>query len=131
MTSQRLDVPIGETILVVDDDAGMCRAARRILESAGYAVLTADAGREALRLLDGHDGPVHLMLTDVVMPGMTGTHLAKEVSDRHPETKILCTSGYPDSAAVRRRLNDTTFPFIPKPYSTETLTRKIREVLDT
>ncbi len=119
-----------ETILIVEDEAPVLRTSTRILRSAGYTVLTASDGMEALRVLEGHKGRVDLVLTDVVMPGVGGRELAGWLADLRPEIKILFTSGYTDDAILRHGVLDRSAHFISKPYKRTTLTRKIREVLD-
>ncbi len=119
-----------ETILIVEDEEAVCRLASRILHGAGYTVLTASNGGEALALLERHDRPVHLMLTDMVMPGMSGRNLATQLKDIHPRTKVLYTSGYTDDAILHHALFSKATHFIGKPYTTAELTRKVREVLD-
>ena len=120
-----------ETILVVEDDGALRDLARRILRTAGYTVLTASNGGEALLLLEGHDGPVHLMLTDVVMPGMSGRDLAARLADIRPQMKVLYTSGYTDDTILRHGVLNEAVHFIQKPYATAELRRKVREVLET
>ncbi len=119
-----------ETILVVEDEAGVRNLATRILHAAGYTVVTASSGVEALSLLKGHDGPVQLMLTDLVMPGMTGRDLAERVASIRPRMKVLYTSGYTDDTNLRHSVLDDSAQFIGKPYSVAQLTQKVREVLD-
>ena len=119
-----------ETILVVEDEDAVRNLAQRMLQLGGYSVLTAGDGEEALRLLGRHDGPVHLILTDMVMPGMTGKDLADRIGAIEPRVKILFTSGYPGDAFVHSGLLDRDAPFIAKPYTVAALTRKVREVLD-
>ncbi len=119
-----------ETILLVEDESVLRPLATRILQSAGYTVLTASTGGEALRLLEHHDGPVHLLLTDVVLPGMSGRDLATRLAAVHPETKVLFTSGYTDDAILRHGVLDNATHFVGKPYTRTELTRKVREVLD-
>lgn len=119
-----------ETILVVEDDERIGRVAKRILELAGYTVLMAARGGDALRLLENHHGPVHLMLTDVVMPGMSGGDLAVRLEVSHPLMKVLYTSGHTDNAIVHHGVLDEGLHFLAKPYSVADLTRKVREVLD-
>ncbi len=119
-----------ETILIVEDDAAVRRLARRFLQSGGYTVITAGNGAEALKLLARRDGPVHLMLTDVVMPGMSGRDLAAHLANIRPGTNVLYTSGHTEDAILRHGvINDATH-FIGKPYTRAELTRKVREVLD-
>ncbi|HLK56107.1 MAG TPA: response regulator [Chthonomonadaceae bacterium] len=120
-----------ETILIVEDDDALRDLARRILQSAGYTVLMAGNGEEALRRLDQHHGPVHLLLTDVIMPGMSGRDLALRLMDLQPQIKILYTSGYTDDAILQHGVLDETVSFLHKPYTVAELRRKVREMLDT
>jgi PAS domain S-box-containing protein len=119
-----------ETILLVEDENVVRHLATRILRGAGYTVLTASHGVEALQLLERHDGPVDLLLTDVVLPGMSGRDLATRVAEVRPESKVLYTSGYTDDAILRHGVLDNATHFVGKPYSRAELTRKVREVLD-
>jgi two-component system, cell cycle sensor histidine kinase and response regulator CckA len=119
-----------ETVLIVDDEEAICRLTKRVLQSAGYTVLTASSGGEALLLLERHDGPVHLMLTDMVMPRVSGRELAAQLTDLRPRMKVLYMSGYTDDTILRRGLLDRAAHFIAKPYTTAELTRTVREVLD-
>ncbi|MEP7304601.1 MAG: response regulator [Acidobacteriota bacterium] len=120
-----------ETILVVDDDAGICRVVKQMLESAGYRVLTASSTRDALLLLDRQARPPDLLLTDMVMPEMTGPELAERVIAACPEIKVLYASGYTDDAIMDHGAIAKGVHFIGKPYTTTGLTHKVREVLDT
>jgi CheY-like chemotaxis protein len=118
-----------ETILIVEDDAGVRRLAERVLKSAGYRVLSAANGGEALLLLEELRAPVHLLLTDVVMPGIGGRELAERLRATRPDMRVLYASGYTDDAILHHGvLNDATY-FVSKPYTLEALTRKVREVL--
>jgi len=119
-----------ETILLVEDEEGLRHLAERVLKSAGYTVLVAANGGEGLLLLERHDGPVHLMLTDIVMPGMSGQELAERLQETRPEMKVLYSSGYTDDAILRHGVLDDKSHFISKPYTIVELTRKVREVLD-
>ena len=119
-----------ETVLVVEDENALRHVAKRILESAGYTVLVAANGGEALLLAERHDGPVDLILTDVVMPGMNGRELAARLAAIRPRMKVLYTSGYTDDAIVQHGVLDPEMRFISKPYKIEELARKIRDVLD-
>jgi len=119
-----------ETILVVEDVGGLCLLAKRILESAGYTVLTAASGEEALRLLEHYKEPVHLMITDVVMPGMSGRTLAERFDRTRLRMKVLYMSGYTDDVVVRHGVLDEGMPFLGKPFTGVELIRKVREVLD-
>lgn len=121
----------GETILLVEDEEALRAAARRTLDAAGYKVLTAVDGNDALLTVAQHKGDVDLLLTDVVMPHMSGTALAEELSKLHPTLKILYVSGYMDKAAiVQEGALAAGTQFLGKPFTQADLTRKVREVLD-
>jgi signal transduction histidine kinase/ActR/RegA family two-component response regulator len=119
-----------ETILVVEDEERLRHLIRRTLESAGYTVLAAANGGEALLLLERHEGTVHLMLTDVVMPGLGVRELAARVGALRQEARVLYMSGYTDDTIVRRGVLEQGIHFLPKPFAPDGLTRKVREVLD-
>jgi two-component system cell cycle sensor histidine kinase/response regulator CckA len=122
--------PGHETVLLVEDE-GMLRAlAREVLEEAGYRVLEAAGGEEALRLAGSHPGPIHLVLTDVVMPGISGRQVAERLAASRPEIKVLYTSGYTDDAVFKRGVLPEGTAFIHKPFTTDGLVRKVREILD-
>ena len=118
-----------KTVLVVEDEDSLRKLAGEFLESSGYRVLTAQDGAEALEVSDKHEGPIHLVMTDVVMPKMNGWELAKHLAIRRPEAKVLYVSGYADDAVVRQGLLDPEVPFLRKPFTLDTLARKLREVL--
>src|ERR1019366_5290327 len=94
------------------------------------AVLTAQSPAEAVRICENHLGPIHLMLTDVIMPGMIGSQLAAHLSAIRPEMRVLYVSGYTDDAIVRHGVLDPGLAFLQKPFSPRTLARKVGEVLD-
>ncbi|MGA7122029.1 MAG: PAS domain S-box protein [Polyangiaceae bacterium] len=119
-----------ETILLVEDDEQLRAVVRGILERRGYRVLAAPDGRDALALSQKHPGPIDLLLTDVVMPHVSGPELARRIAPARPAMKVLCMSGYADDAVVRRGELDPGFAFLPKPITPTTLTTKVREVLD-
>ena len=119
-----------ETILLVEDQPALRDLGARVLGSAGYRVVTASGGEEALRVLDAHRGQVDLLVTDVVMPGMSGRQLSQRVAADHPGVRVLFVSGYTDDAALRDGVVARTTHFIAKPYTVEALTRKVRQVLD-
>jgi len=119
-----------ETILLVEDVEGLRKLTKRMLESAGYTVLTAANGEEALLMLERDDKPLHLMVTDVVMPGMSGRTLAEQFDATRPGMKVLYMSGYTDDVVVRHGVLDEGMPFLAKPFTAVELTRKVREVLD-
>ena len=120
-----------ETILVVEDDETLCNTVKAILEGYGYRIIMAPNGKEAVKMLDSHDGPVHLLLTDVVMPGMSGRDLAIQLQSRIPGIKILYMSGYTDNAIVHHGVLEKDVAFIQKPFTGEGLAGKVREILDT
>ena len=117
----------GESVLLVEDDAAVRRMTRRALEEGGYRVLEAATGREALKLLESSVEPVGLVLTDVVMPGMSGRELADQVAILRPGTPVLFTSGYTDGEIVRRGLLDPAAAFIQKPFGPDAIVRIVRE----
>ena len=119
-----------ETILLVEDNVGLRKLATRFLEPAGYRVLGAATGEEALSLLERHEAPVHLLLSDVVMPGMSGRQLAEQLAQTRPEVKVLYMSGYTSDTIVRHGVLDAQVSFLGKPFSAATLLQKVREVLD-
>ncbi len=120
-----------ETVLVVEDQAEVRTLARRALERRGYAVLEAWNGQEALGIAERHPSPIHLLVTDVVMPGMNGRELGAHVARQRPDMKVLYVSGYPDESVVRDGLVEPGLAFLQKPFTQGTLARKVREVLDT
>jgi len=119
-----------ETILLAEDSAGLRTLATRVLEPAGYTVLGAATGEEALRLLEGYEERVHLLLSDVVMPGMSGRHLAERLAQTHPGMKVLYMSGYTSDTIVQHGVLEAQVHFLNKPFTAAALLRKIREVLD-
>lgn len=120
-----------ETILVVEDEEEVRKLTARILRKQGYNVLEASRGKEAFSLCEEQEGPIHLMVTDVVMPGLTGAELAKRFTELYPETKVLYMSGYTsDRFAIGHGNLEKGMEFIEKPFSIDRLAKKIREVLD-
>jgi signal transduction histidine kinase len=119
-----------ETVLVVEDEELVRRVARRILQNYGYTILEASTGKEALVIGEEYSGPIHLLLTDVMMPEMGGKELVDHWKDQHPETKIIFTSGYTENAIVHNGNLEPDIHFIQKPYRPHALARKVREVLD-
>jgi two-component system, cell cycle sensor histidine kinase and response regulator CckA len=119
-----------ETILLVEDEDQVRDVARGILLRHGYTVLDARNGGEAFLLCEQHVGRIHLLLSDVVMPKMSGPALAKRLSVARPEMKVLCMSGYTDDAAVRHGVIDAELAYLQKPFTVDALTRKVRSVLD-
>jgi PAS domain S-box-containing protein len=119
-----------ETVLVVEDERALRDLTARILQSAGYTVIHACNGEEALALLGLHEGRVHLMLTDVVMPRMNGRDLAMRVAVLRPDVKVLYTSGYTDDAILRHGVLEDASRFISKPFTAAELKRKVSDVLN-
>jgi PAS domain S-box-containing protein len=126
-----LEVPQGsETILLVEDEEPVRLLVRETLEDAGYKVLEASHGEEAIALLSRSGDPIHLVLSDVVMPKMGGEDLAERVASRHPEIKMLFISGYPDTALGRGDDSSRMIPLLFKPFTPHELARMVRDVLD-
>ncbi len=119
-----------ETILLAEDEEQVRAVARDILQRAGYTVLEARTPEEAIAIAESPDTPIDLLLTDVVMPQMSGPELAKQVKARRPQLKVLCMSGYAEDATVRHGVIDAGLPFLQKPITVEGLTKKVRAVLD-
>lgn len=119
-----------ETILLVDDEAPARGLVRRILQMQGYTVLEASGGTDALQICRQHEGPIQLLLTDVLMPGMNGHYLAEQVTDLRPDTRVLYMSGYADSTLITLTERKTQIAFIQKPFTPDALTRKVRDMLD-
>ncbi|MBI4468468.1 MAG: PAS domain S-box protein [Acidobacteria bacterium] len=124
------EVQGSETILIVEDEDSVRGLARRFLESAGYRVLTASNAGEALLSVEGQEGPIHLVLMDVVMPGMNGPDLAERLAASRSEIKILYTSGYTDDTIAHHGVLVEGVDFISKPYTLLELLHKVRAVLD-
>jgi len=119
-----------ETVLLVEDEEVVREMATEILRDAGYHVLEAKHGPEALILGRRHSGAIHLMLTDVVMPQMSGRDLAEQLTPLRRDMKVLYMSGYTDDAIVHHGVLEEGTAFIGKPFTPDALTRKVREVLD-
>ncbi|MDO9018952.1 MAG: ATP-binding protein [Deltaproteobacteria bacterium] len=119
-----------ETILLVEDEAQVRDVVHAILRRAGYRVLVARDGEDALRQSEGFAGPIDLLLTDVVMPRMSGPELARHLAPTRPETAIVCMSGYTDDILTRHGLPDAEVSYLQKPITSVSLTRKVREAID-
>jgi PAS domain S-box-containing protein len=119
-----------ETILVVEDQPELRAVTQRMLARAGYRVLAAGTAEEALGVAERQRGPIHLLVTDVVMPAMRGPELAARLAALHPETRVLYVSGYAENAIVHQGVLDEGTEFLSKPYDAATLTERVRQVLD-
>ena len=119
-----------ETVLLVEDEESVRQLVRETLSARGYNVLEADDGQKALAIAASHTGPIHMLVTDVVMPGMSGRELAKHLAQTHPQTKVLYLSGYTEDAIVHQGVLDSGTAFLQKPFTLQMLSRKVREVLN-
>ncbi|MGE5699732.1 MAG: PAS domain S-box protein [Deltaproteobacteria bacterium] len=119
-----------ETVLVVEDEAAVRALVRDILEGSGYTVLTASDGEDAQKVGRGHRAPIHLIVTDVVMPKMGGREAALSLAPHLPGVKVLYMSGYTNETIVRQGVLDPGIPFLEKPFTPDALLRKVRRVLD-
>jgi CheY-like chemotaxis protein len=124
-------VPRGdETLLVVEDNESLREVIREVLEEQGYTILQASHGEEALALAREHGGPIHLLLTDVVMPRLGGAELARELASLRPAMRVLYMSGYTDGAISRHGVLREGSALLEKPFTNERLARAVREALD-
>ncbi|PYO71848.1 MAG: hypothetical protein DMD64_13325 [Gemmatimonadetes bacterium] len=134
------DAPVGpqrgrpargnETVLVVEDEPAVLTLSRRALETQGYVVLAASDATAALRIVERHGGTIHLLVTDVVMPGLSGRELADKLAAQRPGIRVLYMSGYPGDAVVEHGSLPAGSAFLQKPFSPDSLARKVRDVLD-
>jgi two-component system, cell cycle sensor histidine kinase and response regulator CckA len=118
-----------QTILIVEDEAALLEVTHRSLEAFGYVILAANSPADAMRISESHPGPIHLLVTDVIMPGMSGDQLASRLSASRPEMKVLYVSGYTDDTIVRHGVLEPGLAFLQKPFSPRTLARKADEIL--
>jgi two-component system cell cycle sensor histidine kinase/response regulator CckA len=125
-----MDLRGQETILLVEDEENVRGLVSLVLQSHGYQVLVAQDGKDALRVVEAHQGGIDLLLTDVVMPHLGGRQVAEAIRPRFPEMKVVYMSGYTDDAVVRHGLVHEQVPFLQKPVSPLKLARKVRSVLD-
>lgn len=130
--SEARELPRGsETVLLVEDEKGVRELAREYLELTGYTVIAAEDGHTALELAAMHVGPIQLLMTDVVMPGISGRELAGRVKAIRPEIKVLFMSGYTDQAVVHHGILDNDAALLQKPFTMAALAAKLREILST
>jgi two-component system cell cycle sensor histidine kinase/response regulator CckA len=120
-----------ETILLAEDEPALRALASRVLQSCGYTVLEGKDGEHAAGVAEAHAGPIHLLVTDVVMPNLGGRQLAERLHEKRPGMKVLFLSGYTDDAVVRHGVLAEEVAFLQKPYTPFTLAEKVRQVLDT
>jgi CheY-like chemotaxis protein len=119
-----------ERVLLVEDDQAVCNLIRAVLSSHGYTVVCPERPQEAELAFEKHGGNFDLLLSDVVMPEISGTELAKRLSARNPRMKILFMSGYIGDAIVRQGIQEKEMGFLQKPFAPVTLAKKVREILD-
>jgi len=119
-----------ETVLLAEDEPAVCDLVRAILSSRGYTVLSARLPQEAERIAETHQRKIDLLLTDVIMPGMSGAELSKRIARRIPGIKVLFMSGYIDDSVVRQGISENETAFLQKPFTPLSLAKKVREVLD-
>jgi PAS domain S-box-containing protein len=119
-----------ETLLLVEDETVVRGLSRRALQAAGYVVLEAASPREALRVSERHQGTIHLIVTDVVMPELSGPALVHRLTARHTAAKVLFMSGYTDDVLAPHHFADRSVAFLPKPFTPAILVKKVRDVLD-
>ena len=124
--------PVGghETVLLAEDDASVRVVMAQALEEKGYQVLSASDGQMALQVADGHRARVHLLVTDLVMPGMTGRELSTALLSKRPDLRVIYMSGYADDAVIRHGVLEEGINYLQKPFGPIDLARKVREVLD-
>lgn len=119
-----------ETVLLVENADSLRNLAKELLKASGYAVLDANSAREALRIASSFSGPIHLLLTDFIMPGMGGKQLAVQLTSLRPATRVLYMSGYSNDGIVQSGILESGAPLLEKPFTREILLRKVRQVLD-
>jgi two-component system cell cycle sensor histidine kinase/response regulator CckA len=119
-----------ETLLIVEDEENVRKPLVQILASHGYNVLEAADAAEAIRISQGHSGPIHLMVTDILMDGMSGVELADRLAFKRPEMRVLFATGYPAGLAEAKDLTRDNAPLLKKPFSGREVAAKIREVLE-
>jgi len=119
-----------EVVLLVEDEYGVRKLVRKMLVQQGYRVIEASSGEEALRLCDRHSGSIHLLLSDVVMPNMSGRELAERLCAARPDLRVLYMTGYTEDAIVQHGVLEPGVAVLNKPFLSDALARKLRDVLD-
>ena len=119
-----------ETILLVEDEEAVRDLANRILSAKGYSVVAAKSTKEAEQCSERHTGDIHLVLTDIIMPGTSGRELARRIAARRPRTRILFMSGYTDNVLAEGWVLEAGLSFLQKPFTPGALVQKVREVVD-
>ena len=118
------------SILVVDDEQGILNLVQDVLKSNGYVLISASDGNAAMSRAHDHAGPIHLLFTDVVMPGMNGHDLAKRLLNERSDVKVLYMSGHVDDTVLHHGVSTSEASFLPKPFTPQLLLQKVRDVLD-
>ena len=118
-----------ETILIIEDQTGVRNYTRVALEDIGYRVLEAADGKEAIAVAEGFPGPIHLLLTDVILPGINGLNVSAQLTAMRPDLKVIYMSGYPGTTIGEKDGIAEGIAFLPKPYGPDELASKVREVL--
>jgi len=118
-----------QTLMFVDDDEKILSSISSVLQKQGYRVLTAPNGPEALMLVDQYQGPIDLVVSDIIMPGIKGNDLALYLRNKRPEAKIIFMSGYGDDVLEEHEIDKEGFVFLHKPFSLDVLLESIRTVL--
>lgn len=118
-----------KTILVVDDEPDIRKLVAAMVSQRGYAAITADSGEHAMKLYRNHHGPIELLITDVVQPGMSGPMLADKLAQMQPDLKVLYISGYDQTHLVQKYVVEKGHALLAKPFSFDALCQKVEEVL--
>lgn len=118
------------TILAVDDDHMILHLIDEVLKSAGYNVVTADGGRNAIKTYESLGAPIQLLLTDVIMPDLTGPVLAERLRSQQPDLRVLFISGFHDADLVQRFVTNKGFALLPKPFTVDGLLREVKQSLN-
>jgi two-component system cell cycle sensor histidine kinase/response regulator CckA len=129
MSLHSSSLPHTATVLIVEDDPGIRELSAKILRRRGYTVLAAEGGEEARQICERHEGVIHVLLSDVMMPGMDGPMVAKMLTSMRPGLKVVFMSGYSSADVERHGVGQGEAPFLQKPFTPERLATTISEVL--